>query len=223
MFDRTIRTYSIGYKIRGTSLYYNSNTGSKNWSECRNCLLRHCRRRVSIRKDGIRNYDGRHPTKLLFIGEAPRETENATGIPFTGQSGRILNQIFLFTPAAFEFCITYTVCCITKDIEDACLQEGIDEDNLPPGYIPTYFYSNFKRKPQAEEIQACQPHIDQLVHSFRPQGIVYLGAVARNNYMSNKPELLLKNPQLLTKEEYKVLPMRKQAKLLLDFLQEIQL
>lgn len=220
MLDRFVRTYPIGDKIRGTGLYYNSNTGNKDWSSCGNCSLRLCRRRVSVRLDGLRGYNRQHPTRLLFIGQAPRETENATGIPFTGQSGRILTQIFHFTPAAFEFCLTYLVCCQPKDIEEH-FPIGLDEDNVPNNYVPFYEYSNFNRQPNSVEIQACQPHIDQLVKSFRPQGIVYLGATARNNYMSNKPEVLLKNPALIAKEEYKVLPMRKQAKILLDFIKEI--
>ena len=222
MYDRTLRTYPIGNKIRGTTLYYNNFTGIKDWSSCRSCILCNGRRRVCIRRDGIRTWpNSTRCIKLLFIGEAPGATEDATGIPFSGRSGRILNQIFEYTQASFEFCITNLVCCRPKDVE-MIMPQGIDSEEQLSQLTPEYIYSNFNRQPRSEEIIACQLHIEEIITSFKPQGIVYLGQVARNSHMTNRKSLSLVHPSFISKQEYKVIPMRKEAKKLYDFIKDIK-
>ena len=223
MLDRTLRTYPIGDKIRGTTLYYNNSTGVKNWSECRSCILCNGRRRVCVRRDGMRTWSNTtRYIKLLFIGEAPGATEDITGIPFTGRSGRVLNQIFEYTQASFEFCITNTICCKPKDVE-VLMPEGIDDEETLNTLEPIYEYSNHNRKPAPAEIIACSSHIHEIVSTFRPRGIIYLGQVASNNFLPARtiPSLNLLHPASIVREEYKVIPMRKQAKKLTDFIKDI--
>ena len=179
-----------------------------------------CFRRVCIRRDGIRTFDSIRPIKLLFIGEAPGGTEDATGIPFTGRSGRVLNQIFEFTTTAFEFCITNTVCCLPKDVETIMPQ--LDSEESLDSLVPIYSYSNFDRQPHPEEIRACQPHINEIDKTFKPQGIVYLGQIARNNYMTNKRTLHLVRPSHIARQEYKVLLMKIEARKLYSFILSIR-
>lgn len=38
--------------------------------------------------------DGNPDAKIMFIGEAPGKQEDATGIPFVGRAGQLLNRIF---------------------------------------------------------------------------------------------------------------------------------
>ena len=223
MYDRTLRTYPIGNKIRGTTLYYNNFTGIKDWSSCRSCILCNGRRRVCIRRDGIRTWpNSTRCIKLFFIGEAPGATEDATGIPFSGRSGRILNQIFEYTQASFEFCITNLVCCRPVDIK-ILMPEGIDSEENLSQLVPIYEYSNHNRKPNPTEIIACQPHIHEIVSTFKPRGIVYLGQVASNSFLPIRTisSLSLLHPATIVKEEYKVITMRKQAKKLTTFIKEI--
>lgn len=221
MFDRTIRTYPVGDKIRGTNLYYNSSTGNSNWSECRKCILCNGRRRVCVRRDGIRNFDSVKPIRLLFIGEAPGATEDGTGIPFTGHSGRVLDQIFQYTTTAFEFCITNIICCRPKDVT-VNLPNNIDSEEQLTNLKPIYEYSNFNRNPNPTEIIACQPHIDEIIKSYKPQGIVYLGNVARNSYLTNRKTIHLVHPAYIVRQEYKVRLMRIEARKIYNFIKELK-
>lgn len=73
------------------------------WYGCKKCDL--CTFRAN---DDIVYGDGNPDASVLIIGEAPGEEEEATSMPFVGQSGKLLNQILGTTAddpeirAAFE-------------------------------------------------------------------------------------------------------------------------
>lgn len=98
----------------------------------------------------------------------------------------------------------------------------IDSEEQLNQLIPEYIYSNFNRQPRPEEIRACQPHINEIDKTFKPQGIVYLGQLARNNYLTNKRTLHLVHPSHIARQEYKVLPMKIEARKLYDFIRDIR-
>src|SRR5258708_1267781 len=62
------------------------------WKGCTRCPLGSTRKHEEIVFG-----DGNPESKVLIVGEAPGEEEENTGLPFVGQSGRLLNQILART------------------------------------------------------------------------------------------------------------------------------
>jgi uracil-DNA glycosylase len=223
MFTSPVKSYPIGNRIRGTNLYYSSHTGVNDWSRCQQCVLRIGRRRVCVRSDGERLFGGKQPIRLLFIGESPGKTENATGIPFTGASGRVLKQIFTYCKESFIFCITNTICCQPKDTVTVSSSNVDSEDNVDSILPEVYEFDNFNRKPKAIEIAACSSHVYELTKTFKPQGVVLLGLVARNAYpIHSVPSLELTHPAYICRQEFKVLLMKQEARQLYNFITDIR-
>lgn len=219
MYGGSIESDTVGNKIRGTNLYYNSHTGHADWRGCNRCILSVGRKHVVVRRDGCRRIGLRISTRLVFIGEAPGATEDRTGIPFTGHSGRILNEIMMNTTSSFYFTITNTVCCRPCDVimED---YGYIDQPGkVEPGRIMEF--ENWNRQPRPIEIQHCRNHVLEIVQSVRPHGIVYLGKIAANSYDFKQPSLELFHPAFIARHETKLLLVKRQARLLSKFLEEI--
>lgn len=146
----------------------------------------------------------------MLIGEAPGSLENKTGYPFVGTAGRILEQTIKHCRIQFKYLITNTVCCRPVDIiyldapsdnpEDVArlnkefhsLQEGED-----------YELHSWNRDPSPPEIEACRPHIDELVSSWEPHGVVYLGKIAQS-YKTSLPRISLLHPAYIARMEYKL-------------------
>ncbi len=85
---------------------------------------------------------------IMFIGEAPGFHEDQQGIPFVGAAGRFLNE--LLDKAGIDrhsVFITNVIKC------------------RPPG----------NRDPQANEVEACKPYLDQQIEIIKPKVIVTLG------------------------------------------------
>lgn len=216
-----------------------SYTGVSDWSNCKKCRLHHTRHRVAIKRTG-----GSGTTRLLFIGEAPGEMENKTGIPFVGVAGKILYHLFKHTHFQFQYCITNTVGCRPVDVvmvdEDYELNDKLTSDD--------YEFLNWNREPTKAEIELCKPHIDELLEWYQPHGVVYLGKVAESykdpKYLVHEAKLLysdaklfrhtaykkdfvyrhlptlsLFHPAYVARLEYKLLTIRKEAKKLDEFVE----
>ena len=88
---------------------------------------------------------------VLLIGEGPGENEDATGVPFVGRAGKLLDAIL-----------------------GACgfLREDIYITNIvkcrPPG----------NRDPRPEEVNACRPWLDRQIQLLEPKLIVAIGRPA---------------------------------------------
>ena len=95
--------------------------------------------------------EGPVPAAVLLIGEAPGRDEDASGRPFVGRAGRILDAALeaarLPRPSVF---ITNVVKC------------------RPPG----------NRRPKPDEAAACRPYLMAQIAGVRPRVIVTLGATA---------------------------------------------
>lgn len=98
---------------------------------CRNCELNR------TRKHAVPFSGPTHgKADLILIGEAPGATEDRTGIPFTGASGHLLDDLLITAGTHRDKCyVVNTLCC------------------RPPG----------NRDPEKEEMDACRPNLnDQL-------------------------------------------------------------
>lgn len=100
--------------------------------------------------------EGSHNAKLMFIGEAPGRNEAATGRPFCGAAGKILDE--LLVSAEFNRKDVY----VTNIVKDR-----------PP----------FNRDPLPEEIEAYAPYLDRQIAIIKPQVIVTLGRFSMNYIM----------------------------------------
>lgn len=92
--------------------------------------------------------EGKAPTELMLIGEAPGEVEDQTGRPFVGPAGQLLTQILQSVDIPREeVYITNVVKC------------------RPPG----------NRVPTREEMSACWEWLAAQIGLVRPRIIVTLG------------------------------------------------
>lgn len=142
--------------------------------------------------------DSKH-SKILFIGEAPDEYDNALGKAYSGANGRIVNSIFQQCSTTFAFCLVQTVGCrpTEKDYRDTLVN----------------------RVPTKAEATLCKPRIDQLVESYHFSGVVYMGKNAENyrHVLKEQPGLFTKaitiqDPAAILKMEYKLYSIKKAAR-----------
>ena len=115
--------------------------------------------------------------------------------------------------------MTNTVCCRPCDVimED---YGYIDQPGkVEPGRIMEF--ENWNRQPRPIEIQHCRNHVLEIVQPVRPHGIVYLGKIAANSYDFKQPSLELFHPAFIARHETKLLLVKRKARLLSKFLEEI--
>ena len=137
-------------------------------SENRTELLREIKDRVialkssPLYKERVKNKvfpvigEGSHYAKIMFIGEAPGKNEAATGRPFCGASGKILDE--LLASAEIDRKDVY----ITNIVKDR-----------PP----------LNRDPLPEEIKAYAPFLDKQIEIIRPEVIAPLGRFSMDYIM----------------------------------------
>lgn len=96
--------------------------------------------------------DGNTNAKIMLIGEAPGNNEDLQGIPFCGDSGKVLDAMFkaIDMTRADNFYITNTIFW------------------RPPG----------NRKPTQEELAICRPFVERHIELMKPSVIVLIGATA---------------------------------------------
>lgn len=99
---------------------------------------------------------------MLLVGEAPGRDEDASGRPFVGRAGRILDAALqsAHLPRESVF-ITNVVKC------------------RPPG----------NRRPRPDEVAACHDYLRGQIACVRPEVIVTLGATALRALVGTGPEL----------------------------------
>ncbi|MFH1671783.1 MAG: uracil-DNA glycosylase [Candidatus Portnoybacteria bacterium] len=112
--------------------------------KCRKCSLSKTRTLPVIGQ-------GNHKAEIIFIGEGPGLNEDRTGVPFCGQSGDVLDE--LFESIGYKREDAY-VCNILK-----C---------RPPN----------NRNPEKKEIEACAPYLERQIEIIQPKIIATLGNYA---------------------------------------------
>lgn len=90
--------------------------------------------------------------KLCFIGEAPGADEDASGIPFVGRAGQLLDK--MIGAMGLDPAKDVYICNIIK-----C---------RPPG----------NRRPEPQETEACIPYLHEQLARIEPKAIVALGNTA---------------------------------------------
>jgi len=101
--------------------------------------------------------EGSHRARLMFIGEAPGRNEAATGRPFVGAAGKVLDELLRATG------IARADVYITNIVKDR-----------PP----------MNRDPEPQEIEAYAPFLDRQIDIIRPEIVATLGRFAMGYVMT---------------------------------------
>ena len=103
--------------------------------------------------------DGEITAPIMFIGEAPGDNEDKTGIPFIGRAGQLLrNYLFETGYKQGDFYIANTIKC------------------RPPK----------NRKPTTAEKAACEHFLKSQIELVNPRIIVLVGATALESFSKDK-------------------------------------
>ena len=109
----------------------------------------------------IVNGEGILNPKIAIVGEAPGQLEEATGKPFVGPSGKLLNSIL------DELGIDREDCYVTNAVK---------------------FRPDNNRTPTDDEIIQWQTLLQEELYTIQPKIILTLGAVATRAMMTSAPE-----------------------------------
>ena len=124
--------------------------------DCTRCPLAYAGRHAIVFADGAPN------ARLMFVGEGPGADEDATGIPFVGKAGQLLNNmIAAMGLKREEVYIANIVKC------------------RPPG----------NRQPEFVEATTCSQFLVKQIDIVRPEVIVALGATAATYLLGVKQSL----------------------------------
>ena len=106
--------------------------------------------------------DGSDSARVLCVGEAPGANEDATGLPFVGRAGKLLDKLLLSVGFARA---DVFICNVLK-----C---------RPPG----------NRNPSPEEIELCSPFMLRQVELVSPSVIVAFGTFAAQTLLGTRESL----------------------------------
>jgi DNA polymerase len=149
---------------------------------CMRCPLSESRTRVV-------NSEGNRQARLMFIGEAPGADEDASGRPFVGRAGQLLNKI---------------IEAIGLKREDVFI--GNVNRCRPPQ----------NRTPTLQEAHTCKPFLLREIAIVRPEVIVVLGNTAMKNLLDTKEGITKLRGKFQDYKGIKVMPTFHPAYLLRD-------
>jgi uracil-DNA glycosylase len=119
------------------------------WKNCQRCPLAQKRNRVVFAR-------GRLPCDVLFVGEAPGDSEDVLGQPFVGPAGRLLDYIITVgLDGQYDCAMTNLVCCIPKD------------------------ETNMKGEPPKDCVKTCLPRLEEFIAIADPKVIVCVGLLSK--------------------------------------------
>ncbi len=156
---------------------------------CRACDLAETRRNVVV-------YRGAIQAPLVILGEGPGADEDATGLPFVGRSGKLLNYLLLANGFQEE---DYHIANIVK-----C---------RPPQ----------NRRPRPEEAQACRRLLEEQLSLVRARYLFLLGSSAYQYLTGEKGSISRMRGQFFKYQSYRALASFHPAYILRDNRQRIHL
>jgi DNA polymerase len=104
--------------------------------------------------------EGNVASPLVFVGEGPGENEDATGRPFVGRAGKLLDEVLRENGMTRQ----HVYICNVIKCRAANLEEGRWKN----------------RPPRVEEVEACSAWLRAQLEIIRPLVIVCLGGPAAN-------------------------------------------
>ena len=150
--------------------------------ECVRCPLHQGRTKIV-------HTEGSQQARLMFVGEAPGADEDASGRPFVGRAGQLLNKI---------------IEAIGLKREDG-LMGNVNRWRPPQNRTPT-----------TEEARTCKPFLLREINIVRPDVIVVLGNTAMKNLLDTKEGITRLRGEFQDYRGIKVMPTFHPAYLLRD-------
>ena len=126
---------------------------SQSCADCRRCPLAAGRQRVVVAR-------GNPEARLMVIGEGPGAQEDASGLPFVGRAGQLLDQ--MLASVGLDSNRDAYICNVVK-----C---------RPPD----------NRKPTPAEMAACRPWLDVQLRLIQPAVVLLAGATALEGALGEK-------------------------------------
>ena len=127
-------------------------TTPTDYDELRNNALGCTRCRLSEGRRQVVFSDGNPAGRLMVVGEAPGAREDATGLPFVGQAGKLLD--LMLASVSLSRADSVYICNVIK-----C---------RPPG----------NRNPLPDEIEACAPFLRGQIQLVAPEVLLAVGSFA---------------------------------------------
>lgn len=124
------------------------------WSNCTACGLCKTRSHVVLLRGSI-------PAQVLFIGEAPGQSEDVLGRPFIGPAGQLLDKIISAALSEYENPPTYALTNLV-----ACIPIGEEGTKTAA--------------PPVESIHECTPRLREIVTIVDPKLIICVGSLAES-------------------------------------------
>lgn len=122
------------------------------WQNCQLCALCNQRSHIVLARGTV-------PCDVLFIGEAPGQSEDVLGKPFIGPAGKLLDQIietaWRDSNSVATRAFTNLVACFPKNAKDKKVNE-----------------------PEPEEIKACEKRLAEFVGLCSPKLAVCVGKLS---------------------------------------------
>jgi uracil-DNA glycosylase family 4 len=128
------------------------------WKACTRCSLSENRRKVVLCR-------GKLPCDVLFLGEAPGQSEDVLGIPFIGPAGKLLDSIIQQAHSK-----TY------EPLQSSQLRLAFT--NLV-SCIPVKGGGQGTTEPTDSEIRSCSPRLNELMDLANPKLVICVGKLAR--------------------------------------------
>lgn len=145
----------------------------KQLSKCHLCELSKSRKNVVFGEGNLN-------AKILFIGEAPGASEDASGKPFVGRSGEMLDKIIV------------NVLKIPKD--------HVYITNIVKCRPPQ------NREPSPVETHTCMPYLYKQVELIKPKIVVTLGATAYHYFTGDETPISKIHGTIIEKDGLVVMP-----------------
>ncbi len=104
--------------------------------------------------------EGNAASPLMLVGEGPGESEDASGRPFVGRAGKLLEEVLRRNGMArHHVYVTNVIKCRAANFEGGRM---------------------VNRPPEPDEISACQPWLEQQTSIIKPLVVVCIGGPAAN-------------------------------------------
>jgi uracil-DNA glycosylase len=126
--------------------------------------------------------EGNAAAPLVFVGEGPGENEDATGRPFVGRAGKLLDEVLRENGMTRQ----HVYICNVVKCRAANLEEGRWKN----------------RPPRVEEVEACSGWLRAQLEVIRPTVIVCLGAPAANEIIHRNFRMTQERGQWFTSSPF---------------------
>lgn len=136
---------------------------------------------------------GSLPCDVLFVGEAPGESEDVLGEPFRGPAGQLLDEIVRRATGHLRRCSNCArgnLWALSPSPENPLLcPHGCGEEDSEPlkiaftnvvGCIPRSEDGSKVEEPDGDDVQSCRPRLQEFVNIARPWLAIAVGKVAKS-------------------------------------------